>query len=51
MARQIPTGKHRLYSNHDNTNTGDFGGTQFWGFPKDVRVSVIRSDDRQPSEH
>lgn len=35
---RIPVGIHRVYSNHDHTNTHDYGDTQFWGFPKTVSV-------------
>jgi hypothetical protein len=47
---KIPTGIHSLYSNHDHTNTGEFGDTEFWGFPKSIRISVIRSDAPRPNE-
>ncbi len=30
---RIPKGQHRIYSNHDHTNTGDHGAKDFWGYP------------------
>jgi hypothetical protein len=35
---QIPVGVHKVYSNHDHTNTGTYGDRQFWGFPQTVSV-------------
>ncbi|MBL8811497.1 MAG: hypothetical protein JNM43_15100 [Planctomycetaceae bacterium] len=35
----IPKGTHVIYSNHDSTNTGQFGKPEFWGYPKVVKVS------------
>lgn len=37
---EVPSGKHKVFGNHDYTNTGDYGKTQFWGKPKEVKVSM-----------
>jgi hypothetical protein len=37
---EIPKGTHKIYSNHDGTNTGAFGDTAFSGFPKKVQIGV-----------
>ncbi len=34
----IPKGSHRIYSNHDSTNTEQFGSRKFSGYPKKVEV-------------
>ena len=41
----IPEGSHIVYSNHDNTNTGQFGTQEFWGYPENVEVRPL---DRKP---
>ena len=41
----IPKGSHEVYSNHDHTNTGKFGGQEFWGYPEKVEVRPL---DRKP---
>jgi hypothetical protein len=41
----IPKGSHVIYSNHDHTNTGKFGGQEFWGYPEKVEVRPL---DRKP---
>lgn len=38
---RIPVGVHKVYSNHDTTNTGQYGGRDFWGFPKSVSVRAM----------
>jgi hypothetical protein len=35
---RIPVGVHHVYSNHDHTNTGQYGDRDFWGFPETVSV-------------
>lgn len=35
---RIPVGVHKVFSNHDHTNTGQYGDKDFWGFPKSVSV-------------
>lgn len=37
----IPKGFHSIYSNHDHTNTGEFGTKEFWGYPKKVLVGPL----------
>lgn len=37
----IPKGSHELYSNHDATNTGQFGSQDFWGYPEKVEVRPL----------
>ncbi len=41
----IPKGSHEIYSNHDHTNTGQFGSQEFWGYPEKVEVRPL---DRKP---
>lgn len=41
----IPKGSHEIYSNHDHTNTGQFGSQEFWGYPERVEVRPL---DRTP---
>jgi hypothetical protein len=41
----IPKGSHTIYSNHDHTNTGEFGNEAFWGYPKNVEIRAL---DRKP---
>ncbi len=36
----IPSGDHTLYSNHDSTNTGQYGSAAYWGYPQHVLVSL-----------
>ncbi|MEO0530893.1 MAG: hypothetical protein AAF266_10025 [Planctomycetota bacterium] len=37
----IPKGAHTLYSNHDHTNTGEYGDGNFWGYPANVTVRPV----------
>ncbi len=37
----IPAGSHKVYSNHDHTNTGQYGGQQSWGLPETVIVQAV----------
>jgi len=37
----IPKGAHVVYSNHDHTNTGQFGEQDFWGYPEKVEVRLL----------
>jgi len=37
----VPVGSHVLYSHHDHTNTGQFGGEEFWGYPKRIDVRSL----------
>ncbi|MCA9061250.1 MAG: hypothetical protein KDA85_22205 [Planctomycetaceae bacterium] len=37
----IPRGSHSIYSNHDHTNTGRFGGPEFWRYPEEVEVRSL----------
>ncbi len=39
----VPKGSHTVYSNHDNTNTGEFGTKEFWGYPKTVAIRPLDS--------
>lgn len=41
----IPKGSHEIYSNHDHTNTGQFGSQKFWGYPETIKVRPI---DKKP---
>jgi hypothetical protein len=41
----IPKGSHTVYSNHDHTNTGEFGNEAFWGYPESVEIRPL---DRKP---
>jgi len=41
----IPQGSHKIYSNHDHTNTGQFGSQEFWGNPERIEVRPL---DRMP---
>jgi hypothetical protein len=41
----IPKGSHTVYSNHDHTNTGEFGNEAFWAYPKNVEIRAL---DRKP---
>ena len=38
---RIPVGVHRVYSNHDHTNTGQYGDGDFWGFPESVSIRAV----------
>jgi hypothetical protein len=38
---RIPVGVHKVYSNHDSTNTGQYGDGDFWGFPQSVSVREV----------
>ncbi|SRR6056297_1189646 len=38
---RIPPGSHELYSNHNQTNTGQFGNQDFWGYPEEVKVRSV----------
>ena len=38
---RIPVGVHKVYSNHDQTNTGQYGDGEFWGFPESVSVQEM----------
>jgi len=40
----IPKGSHEIYSNHDHTNTGQFGSQEFWGYPD--RIEVRQLDEK-----
>ena len=40
----IPKGSHTVYSNHDHTNTGEFGAKEFWGCPKKVQVAPLEKE-------
>lgn len=37
----LPKGSSKIYSNHDSTNTGDFGDEQFWGYPTNVEIHPL----------
>lgn len=37
----LPKGSNKIYSNHDSTNTGEFGDEQFWGYPKHVEIRPL----------
>jgi hypothetical protein len=37
----IPKGSHQIHSNHDHTNTGQFGGQEFWGYPENIEVRPL----------
>ncbi len=37
----IPKGSHAVYSNHDHTNTGEFGAEAFWGYPSRVEIRLF----------
>ncbi|MGL4229872.1 MAG: hypothetical protein ACRDAM_01045 [Casimicrobium sp.] len=37
----IPKGSHTVYSNHDHTNTGEFGAQAFWGYPNNVEIRPL----------
>jgi hypothetical protein len=37
----VPVGSQVLYSNNDNTNTGQFGADEFWGYPKRIDVRSL----------
>jgi hypothetical protein len=39
----IPKGSHEIYSNHDHTNTGQFGSHEFWGYPENIEVRPLES--------
>ncbi len=41
----IPKGSHIIYSNHDRTNTGQFGNQEFWGYPKKTKIHPL---DKNP---
>lgn len=41
----IPKGSHEIYSNHDHTNTGQFGSQEFWGYPDKIEVRKL---DKMP---
>lgn len=34
----IPRGTHTVYSNHDHTNTGQFGSQEFWDYPQQADI-------------
>lgn len=38
---RVPAGSHELYSNHNETNTGEFGNEDFWGYPEEVKVRPL----------
>ena len=37
----VPKGSHEIYSNHDHTNTGQFGSQEFWGYPEKAEVRPL----------
>ncbi len=37
----VPKGSHTVYSNHDHTNTGQYGPQQFWGYPEKVEICTV----------
>ncbi|XZE19585.1 hypothetical protein SH449x_004910 [Pirellulaceae bacterium SH449] len=37
----IPAGSHEIYSNHDQTNTGQFGNQEFWGYPNKIEIRQL----------
>jgi hypothetical protein len=37
---EVPPGRHRIFSNHDYTNTGNYGNAPFWGKPREASVSL-----------
>lgn len=37
---KVPAGRHKIFSNHDSTNTGEFGKARFWREPKEIKVSI-----------
>ena len=37
----VPSGSHTIYSNHDHTNTGQYGREDFWGYPEDVEIRLL----------
>ncbi len=41
----IPKGSHEIYSNHNHTNTGQFGNREFWGYPGRIKVRQL---DKKP---
>ncbi len=44
---RVPQGLHTIFSNHDHTNTGEFGNKEFWGYPKKVQVRPLEKDALQ----
>ncbi len=36
---EVPIGEHKIFGNHDRTNTDDYGAREFWGTPKTIRFS------------
>lgn len=38
---EIPSGLHTIYSNHDHTNTGQFGTVPFWGYPERAEIRLL----------
>lgn len=42
---EIPAGTHTIFSNHDATNTGEYGSRDFWGFPNSLRIQPKRTQD------
>jgi hypothetical protein len=41
----IPKGSREIYSNHDHTNTGQFGSQEFCGYTNEIEVRKI---DKMP---
>lgn len=41
----IRKGSHEIYSNHDHTNTGQFGSQEFRGYPDKIEVRQL---DKKP---
>ncbi len=42
LTYDIPQGSHKIYSNHDHTNTGQFGSQDFWGYPEKTEEEVAK---------
>lgn len=37
----VPKGFHTVYSNHDHTNTKQYGDQEFWGYPERVEIRTL----------
>lgn len=43
----VPKGSHTVYSNHDHTNTMQYGDRAFWTYPESVEIHALDSSLEQ----